>query len=146
MKKLLLISSILILANTSYAYDGLGNQFTTKTNSNVQVFVQNRTAGNFTIQSVVENGISIKQYVDSSDNIFAVTWSGVSTPDFSTLLGKYVNFQDTEKDKNVKNLTHNIIHDKDLVIGKNYSGRLKRGYAYLTSLVPSNFDITTLSQ
>lgn len=146
MKKLLFISSILMLASTSYAYDGLGNQFTTKTNSSTQVFVQNRTAENFTIHTVVENGINITEYVDSADNIFAVTWSGVSTPDFSTLLGKYVNFQDTEKNKNVKNLTHSIIHDKDLVIAKNYSGRLKRGYAYLTSLVPSNFNLTTLSQ
>lgn len=146
MKKLFFISLMIILANSSFAYDGLGNQFTTKTNSSIQTFVQIRTVQNFTVHSVVEDGITITEYVDSADNIFAVTWSGVTTPDFSTLLGKYVNFKDNGTEKTAHTSTHNIIHDKDLVIAKNYAGRLKRGYAYLTSLVPTNFDLTTLSK
>jgi len=129
---------------SSFAYDGLGNQFTNKTNNNIKAFAQVKQSTNgFTIQSITENDITINQYVDSSNNIFAVTWSGVVTPDFSTLLGNYSNYQDNNNSKDLKNRT---INDSDLVIIKHYSGRLKKGAAYLKSMLPNGFDINNLSQ
>jgi len=144
MKKIIFCSLIFSVMTSSFAYDGLGNQFTNKTNNNIKAFAQVKQSTNgFTIQSITENDITINQYVDSSNNIFAVTWSGVVTPDFSTLLGNYSNYQDNNNSKDLKNRT---INDSDLVIIKHYSGRLKKGAAYLKSMLPNGFDINNLSQ
>lgn len=144
MKKIIFCSLIFSVMTSSFAYDGLGNQFTNKTNNNIKAFAQVKQSTNgFTIQSITENDITINQYVDSSNNIFAVTWSGVVTPDFSTLLGNYSNYQDNNNSKDLKNRT---INDSDLVIIKHYSGRLKKGAAYLKSMLPNGFDVNNLSQ
>lgn len=130
------------MINPSFAYDGLGHQFTNQTNIGIKAFVQSKTTGNgFTIQTSNENDVVINQFVDSNNNIFAVTWSGITTPDFSTLLGSYANYKDNNKNKDLKNRT---IQDNDLVIVKHYSGRLKNGAAYLKSMLPNGFDINTL--
>lgn len=144
MKKIIFCSLIFCVMRSSFAYDGLGNQFTSKTNNNIKSFAQAKQSTNgFTIQSINENDITINQYVDSTNTIFAVTWSGVVTPDFSTLLGNYSNYQDNNTSKDLKNRT---INDNDLVIIKHYSGRLKKGAAYLKSMLPNGFDINNLSQ
>lgn len=144
MKKIIFCSLIFCVMTSSFAYDGLGNQFTNKTNNNIKAFAQAKQSTNgFTIQSITENDITINQYVDSNNNIFAVTWSGVVTPDFSTLLGNYSNYQDNNTSKDLKNRT---INDNDLFIIKHYSGRLKKGAAYLKSMLPNGFDVNNLSQ
>jgi hypothetical protein len=144
MKKIIFCSFIFCAMTSTFAYDGLGNQFTNKTNNNFKSFEQVKQSTNgFTIQSINENDIIINQYVDNNNNIFAITWSGVVTPDFSTLLGSYSNYQDNN---NLKDLKNRIINDNDLVIIKHYSGRLKKGAAYLKSMLPNGFDINKLYQ
>lgn len=144
MKNIIFCSLILGVMSSSFAYDGLGNQFSNKTNTGLKVFAQSKLSGNgFTVQSINENDITINQYVDSNNNIFAVTWSGITTPDFTTLLGSYVNYKDEAKAKDLKN---KIIRDNDLVVIKHYSGRLKNGAAYLQSMLPIGFDTNILSQ
>lgn len=143
MKKLLFCSLILSVMSSSFAYDGLGNVITNKNTSMVKILAQDKTGTGFTVQSVNENDITINQYIDNNNIIFAVTWSGITTPDFSTLLGNYKNYQDNNNSKDLKNRT---INDNDLVIVKHYSGRLKKGAAYLKSMLPNGFDVNNLSQ
>ena len=145
MKKVFIPLFLSLFLQSAFAYDALGTQFTQKTATNTKAFVAVlQPATNFSVQTITENGVTIEDYISTSNQIFAVTWSGVVQPDLSTLLGDYTNTPTTPSaPKNHRQMTS---EGPDFVIGKHYEGQLKRGFAYVKSLVPQGFNISTLSK
>jgi hypothetical protein len=139
MKKTLLCL-MMLYASAGLAYDGLGRPFTGQTTANVVSAGQG-----YVVWETAENDVAVKFYVDAKNTIFAVSWSGVTLPDLGSLLGQYAHYRDNQVAQPARDLRHHRVTDNDLVIAKNYAGRAKRGYAYLKTLLPQNFDIDTLA-
>lgn len=85
----------------------------------------------------------IREYVNSSGVVFAVSWSGVYLPSFeSLLLSKYIKIiKEFEAPFNSKLISFN----RDGFYFVN-SGRMRsfNGYAYDIHLIPSKFDLNSL--
>ncbi|MDR1999914.1 MAG: DUF2844 domain-containing protein [Zoogloeaceae bacterium] len=144
MKKLVFLLVALLVNVFAHAYDGLGYPFTGKTAAEAQPFVPDNSASaaGYTVQVTMEGETVVKEYVDNNYIIFAVTWSGVILPDLSALLGQYARHDGKERGSGLR---HRVIEDNDLVVSKNYSSRSKRGYAYLKSKLPAQFDPALLA-
>jgi len=44
---------------------------------------------NYSVQQVESDAVTVREYISSSDIVFAVVWSGLVNPDLTQLLGSY---------------------------------------------------------
>jgi hypothetical protein len=94
---------------------------------------------NYSIYTNQVGGNQIKEYVSTTNVIFAVTWAGLSHPDLSIVLGSYW----TEYSKSVKkeatkgNRRSSKVSTANIVVQKNGHMRQVTGKAYIPALLPS---------
>src|SRR5579862_8971954 len=98
-----------------------------------------RTDG-YTIHELrVPTGTLVREYVSSSDNVFAVTWQGPWLPDFRQLLGTYFEQYRTAA-QNARRSREGrgplLIQEGGLVVQSGGHPRSFTGRAYLSTLLP----------
>lgn len=88
-------------------------------------------------ESLTADGVTVREYVLSSNVVFAVTWQGPVRPDMSALLGSYFPNFVAAGEARPHGTGPMIEHNGDLVIQS--AGRPGRffGKAYLPRLVPA---------
>jgi hypothetical protein len=92
------------------------------------------------------NGIVVRQYVDSSGKVYAVTWRGPAMPDIPTLLGTYfATFRDgASASIGTAGLHAARVSDGDLVVENQVRLREFSGRAWLVSALPPGTSTTDI--
>ena len=79
------------------------------------------------------DGVTLRQYVNPADLVFAVGWDGPVLPDFHRLLGEHFQrYNDALRQQS----RHVHIQDSDLVMEAGGMMRAFSGHAYLPALLP----------
>lgn len=144
-KKLLCMLSSLVMVSSSYAAS-LGNTYVNKSTTNSGAQATRLLASSINMNTnysthtdTNEAGVSITQYVDNNNKVFAVTWSGATMPNLEEILGQY--FQEYVTSNQVKGLHSNSVGTTDLVVKNSGHVRAFKGVAYLKSMLPANFNV-----
>lgn len=104
------------------------------------------TTAGYRVQETVASGIQIKEYINDSDVVFAVTWRGVVKPDLEDLLGstyKAFKSNDAKTNSQVQGRLKTVQTDKAVVQLHGHPRDL-RGLAYLKDLLPIGFNLEDL--
>ena len=90
-------------------------------------------------ESTDTNGITVRQYVNSSGEVYAVSWHGPAIPDVQALLGAhYARYQNGALASQVSNGLHaSRVSQDDLVVESGVRLRQFVGRAWLTSALPA---------
>jgi hypothetical protein len=83
------------------------------------------------------SGITVREYADTSGNVFAVTWQGPFMPDLKQLLGPYFSNYVGAARKRHGGLHHLTVADKNLVVHSQGHMRAFSGIAYLPAKLPT---------
>lgn len=97
----------------------------------------------YTVQELVSDANTVKEFIDQNGVIFAVSWQGLSPPDLSVLLGSYYSQYNTTQ-KNLERphgKRQQTVEANTLVVQRYGHMRDLRGRAYDTNLVPSGISI-----
>jgi len=86
---------------------------------------------------VSASGVTVREYVTHTGNVFAVTWSGTQVPDLKLLLGTY--FERYVSLAQTRRTGHHVlsINTPDLVMTAVRFQRSSTGQVYVPSLLPS---------
>lgn len=101
------------------------------------------TRSNYTIQEVVSDAVTVREFVNSDGIVFAVAWQGVSQPDLTTLLGSYSQEYHTAKEQTPRRHGHKQSQVKTGNVVVETWGHMRnlQGRAYLPALVPSGVNL-----
>lgn len=146
MKKIILLILSFIIFPNAFALTGLGNTFSVGTYSSNTTKVLNanksyQSFSNYSMQTTIENGTTIKEFINTNDIVFAVNWSGQIMPNLQQLLGQY---NGTTQKNRLGGLHSSLYQDSNLVIYKTGNMRLNQGVAYIKDFLPPNFDVNIL--
>jgi hypothetical protein len=85
------------------------------------------------------DGVSLRQYVDRSGKVFAVSWQGPRSPDVGALLGNYAARYHAAQ---ARRGNHHIltVHDGELMVTVMRLPRGWQGQALLTDALPDGVD------
>jgi hypothetical protein len=96
-------------------------------------------------QSTLDSGTIVREYVDASGVVFAVSWSGPTLPDLRTLLGdKFTVMTSTAEKRPKAGHSQLAVEQSDVVIVSNGHMRAFAGHAWIPSALPTGFDTTTI--
>lgn len=146
MKKIILLILGFIIFSNAFALTGLGNTFQVATYSSntTKILSANKSYQsflNYSVQTTIENGTTIKEFINTNNIVFAVNWSGQIMPNLQQLLGQY---NGTTKKGKLNGLHSSLYQDSNLVIYKTGNMRLNQGVAYIKDFLPPNFDVNIL--
>ena len=99
--------------------------------------------GSYTVQEVVSDANTVREYVSSSGVVFAVAWNGLTHPDLTPLLGSYVGDyrQALQKTKRTPGRRSLAVKGDRVVVEKWGHMRNLQGRAYVPALIPSGVSI-----
>lgn len=107
----------------------------------VQIYAKSKIASslNYQIEIKAVEGVEITEYI-TEGKVFAITWSGLTHPDLSILLGSYWPEYKKQNPRSERRKALNTVRSNSLVVEK--GGRMREvfGKAYDTSLMPEGFD------
>jgi len=137
MPKILLIISLIFHSFSSFAYLG-ETSLVKKSNSSLS-----RTQS-YSVLTTEENGITIKEYLNSSGQVFAVSWKGITHPDLQPIFGEYYTEFEKIKTNEHRGMHHYSVRSEKLVVEK--SGRMRNvsGHAFVPDLLPQGFNTNEL--
>ncbi len=110
---------------------------------------QRSTGPSYAVVTIAaDNGILVREFLDSSGRVFAVNWRGPAVPDLSGLLGSYFNsytsllaaLPNAGRQRAVRAAA------ADLVVVSAGHLRAYSGLAYLPQRIPAGVALATLSQ
>jgi len=125
------------------ALAALGEDVSSVSTDRVQMHAQLKgttSAAGFSVQEI-ENprGTVVREYVNPSGTVFAVSWAGPSKPDLRQLFGsyfqQYVNAANSVR-RGAASRRHFEVTQPDLIVESNGRMRAFRGRAYVPSLMP----------
>lgn len=93
------------------------------------------------VQRQLESGTSVREFVDASGVMFAVSWSGPFLPDLKELLG--VHFESMAAQGNGRNRQRSRLAVQDsgaVIVSEGHMGAFE-GRAWLPSRLPPGFDV-----
>lgn len=91
----------------------------------------------YTVQSLqTQSGITIREFIDSHDNVFAVTWQGPFMPNLKQLLGQYFSRYVKAARNRHGGHHHLAVADSKLVVHSQGHMRAFSGMAYLPAQLP----------
>lgn len=99
-----------------------------------------QSGNQYTVHDVSNDGQTVREYVSTGGQVFAVTWRGVGHPDFSTLFGSYFNdFNQAEKSRlAIKGHRRTSrVSTSDIEVIRDGHARDMHGVAYLKNAVPA---------
>jgi len=107
-----------------------------------------QTRGAYTLHEIQSaSGTTIREYVSSSGDVFAVAWNGPFQPDLQQVLGGYFGRyqQSGEKARRARRGRGPLtIDDGDLVVQMGGHQRSFSGRAYVTGLMPAGVDASAI--
>jgi hypothetical protein len=114
--------------------------------SGVRKSITTTPHGAYSVQEMIVEGSTIREYVSSSNTVFAVAWNGHRHPDLSNLLGTYSTDYDLAQKKHarVHGRRHLSIKSENpdrLVVEKWGQMSDVHGRAYSPSLVPTGVSL-----
>ncbi|WP_051849139.1 DUF2844 domain-containing protein [Thiomonas sp. FB-Cd] len=89
-------------------------------------------------------GATVTEYADATGTVFALTWRGPFKPDLQQLLGAYFKPYLGGRPRAGMGLAASSVHGDDIVVHS--AGRMRNfyGVAWVPSLVPAGFDVSSL--
>lgn len=142
MKILFMISSVLLVSGSALAQLGGDESTIENVRLNNHGIHAMRTRNNLRVHEITNEANTIREYVNSDGIVFAVTWSGMSHPDLTVLLGEYhAEFQEADQatrtpagraPKTLRTQNLRTIHYGHM--------RDVHGKAFIQSLAPPGFD------
>jgi len=112
---------------------------TTTALSNVKISAKTSSLGaSYSVRETVSTLRTLKEYVTADGLTFAISWSGVSAPDFSEIFGKYYSdFKQVRDSRKVRSRKVLELKTSDLVVNSISTGSEMTGIAYVPSLFPA---------
>ncbi|WP_229208058.1 DUF2844 domain-containing protein [Duganella sp. OV510] len=96
-------------------------------------------------QSTLDSGTIVREYMDTNNVVFAVSWKGPTLPDLRTLLGDKFAVMTSNAAKRPKAGHSQLAVDQsDVVIVSNGHMRAYAGQAWIPSALPAGFDTSTI--
>lgn len=125
------------------AHAALGADVTSVENDRAQLKAELRVTtapGGYTVHEMqTPANTTVREYVSASGRVFAVAWRGPMLPDLKQMLGTYYEQYRTAGTAPHAGHRHLSVDQPDLVIRSNGRMRAFHGYAYVPSLLPTNF-------
>ena len=125
------------------AHAALGADVTSVENDRQRMKAELRVTtapGGYTVHEIQTPATTVvREYVSPSGRVFAVAWSGPVLPDLQQTLGSYYEQYRTAGTTPHEARRHLRVDQPDLVIRSNGHMRAFHGYAYVPSLLPTNF-------
>lgn len=93
------------------------------------------------------DGSRVRQYVNASGAVFAVTWTSRLKPDLAGLLGQHfvAYAQARPQPRNLQAARQpSLVQAADLVVRESGRGQAHAGMAYVPTLTPRGFDVAQL--
>ncbi len=112
----------------------------TPVKQNKKVFLRKmQTPTQFTIHEFEVSGTFIREYISDQGIVFGVSWSGLTHPDLTILLGTHFDKFETQKNLQTRErgVRYQNVDAGDLMVQKWGHIRDLHGRAYLKSLVPN---------
>jgi hypothetical protein len=122
------------------AYAQLGSTIVEPSDPSHAAVMQHTQNGQLSFQESTDaNGISVRQYVSSAGNVYAVSWHGPAMPDVEALLGSYyARYRNSASTSQGGNGLHaSRVSQGDLVVESGVRLREFIGRAWLTSAMPA---------
>ena len=96
------------------------------------------SGSNYTVQEVVSDATTVREFLNSDGIVFAVAWNGLVHPDLKTLLGSYAGeYQDAKQQAPRKHGQRRLRVETDRVVVETWGHmRNLQGRAYLPALLP----------
>lgn len=95
--------------------------------------------------TTLASGTTVREYVDASGTVFAVSWNGPFLPDLRTLLGDQFTTLTSASARRAK-AGHNkvLVQQSDVTIESGGHMRAYNGRAWINSLLPAGFDTSDI--
>lgn len=112
--------------------------------------LRTRSEAGYTVQEITAaGGVTVREYVSPSGQVFAVSWSGPAIPNLQQTLGayftQYVTAARAQRARGQRVGHHHLeIRGPSLVVHAGGHMRQYFGLAYVPSLVPPNLSISDL--
>lgn len=102
---------------------------------------QSRSATGYSIETIVTGAMTIREYVSSDGQVFAVAWKGTGTPDLPLLFGEYFEeYRDgviEARNQTPRARKPFLLKTARLVVERGGHSRFSWGRAFLPSALPS---------
>ncbi|NVN92884.1 MAG: DUF2844 domain-containing protein [Desulfuromonadales bacterium] len=140
----MVLVTILTFCQLCYAALG-GNSDTIVSDRKSLQAVRHATTSNkgYTVEEVVSDATTVREYVSSSGIVFGIAWNGYVHPDLTQLLGSYWNEYSAAQQKIARKFgrKHQQLATDNIVIEKWGHMRNLKGRAYVPGLVPAGVSI-----
>ena len=102
---------------------------------------------NYTVQEVISDAATVREYLNLSGVVFAVAWNGMAHPDLSTLLGSYATeYQNAKRQTPRKHGERRSKVQASRVIVETWGHmRNLQGRAYLPALLPEGVSVNEIN-
>ncbi|WP_413561181.1 DUF2844 domain-containing protein [Bdellovibrio sp. HCB209] len=135
---------------SSSALAALGDQMVTTssaTTSSGRSTLSTSAGSSYSVVDSVEDGMNVRQYLDSRGVVFAISWKGKNLPPLATLLGTYLPEYKAELSSRPKQFGRKTlkVSTKNIVVEGSSRQMDQRGRAYIPSRLPEGFDIKDIN-
>lgn len=131
--------AVLFASGSWAALGGVPTSFQAQRNLPMSSTLLPGAAGYTVVRHELDSGTQVREYVDASGKVFAVSWSGPFLPDLKELLGAHFEAMQAQANRgdSISRLTR---QGKEVVIVS--TGRMGafEGRAWLPAMLPSGFD------
>jgi len=93
-------------------------------------------------QTTLDSGATVREYVDASGTVFAVSWSGPVVPDLRQLLGPYFDTLAAPGSNPHQRRGHRMIKQPDVVIESGGHMGAFEGRGWIPAKLPAGFNPT----
>jgi len=98
----------------------------------------------YTVHTLSKNGLTLREFVDTSGNIFALAWNGNAHPDLSQLLGTYLSdykvaLQNSAPTPGQRRF--GVLQGQKVTVERSGLMGKSRGRAYVRSLIPAGVSL-----
>lgn len=140
-----LVASVLVSQSVCLpAFATLGEDAATVESDRLELKAQVRSTAvaGYTVHEIDSpTGTTVREYINDSNKVFAVAWTGPLLPDFQQTLGKYFPQYSAHTNSPRVGRRHIVIQAQDLVVQSSGHMRAFFGSAYVPSLLPPNFSV-----
>ncbi|HJV36678.1 DUF2844 domain-containing protein [Geomonas sp.] len=100
-------------------------------------------AANYSVQEVVSDTVTVREFISPDGVVFAVAWNGLTTPDLTTLFGSYFPEYQDAKQQAPRRHGHKQSRVKSGNIVVETWGHMRnlQGRAYVPALVPGGVNL-----
>lgn len=101
------------------------------------------TRNSYTVQEIVSDANTVREYVNTSGIVFAIAWNGLTHPDLTPLLGSYAGEYQKALQKTIRvpGRRHLQVKSNNVVVEKWGHMRNLQGRAYIPALMPQGVSI-----